>query len=465
MSLFRWFLSVRFVFVLPLFLLFSCGGGDDSSTSSGASSLTITWASFPSSGILDSLSEALPDPVISPAPASVTIAHKAGDCTWDNEAKRISFEGLGNCILTVTANKQGFPEKTQDFTVNIVGRFTSISWDFPNTATSGVSKIFREYPEAVPAADNVEIVVKSGSCTWTHSTKTLAFTGNEKCVVTVTAKKAGYEDLPREFSVDPSLQAIDITGWGTYGSVLTDGVAVDAPALTGSDNDATKVYTSTTSHLCTVAPDTGAVTGIQSGNCGISLTLSKTGHNDNTHIYNIVVTGLFTSILWEAFPSAAVQGTPTSALSSPVSSPPADDYTITRKSGGCAWDDNTNILSFSGTVECILTVTAAKSGYQSKSEDFSVTAVGTISATAGSYGEAFFIGRAVSSPLTGLDPQDADRAYISADDDICTVDNSTGTVTGVDEGECRITLTLSKTGYNDKTIEYMLPVALSPEDF
>ena len=317
----------------------------------------------------------------------------------------------------------------------------------------------------VPAADSVEIAVESGDCTWTQSTKTLAFTGNEKCVVTVTAKKAGYEDRIRTFSVDSALQAIDITDWGTYGSVLADEVAVDAPGLTGSDNDATKSYTSTTPHICTVAPDTGAVTGMYAGDCGIALTLSKDGHNDNTHIYNVVVQGLFSSLLWEAFPSEAVQGVPTSALSPPVSSPPADDYTIAYKSGDCAWDDSSSILSFSGIVECILTVTAAKSGYSSKSEDFSVTPVGTIAATSGSYGKAFFIGQTASSPLTGLDPSDADTAYVSADDNICTVDNSTGAVTGVDEGECRVTLTLSKTGYNDKTIEYILPVVLSPKDF
>ena len=89
MSFFRLFLSIRSAFILPLFLLFSCGGGDSSNTSAGATSLTITWASFPTSAILDSSSEKLQDPVISPAPDSFMITHKAGNCQWDDTAKKI----------------------------------------------------------------------------------------------------------------------------------------------------------------------------------------------------------------------------------------------------------------------------------------------------------------------------------------------------------------------------------------
>ena len=35
-------------------------------------------------------------------------------------------------------------------------------------------------------------------------------------------------------------------------------------------------------------------------------------------------------------------------------------------------------------------------------------------------------------------------------------------MTGIKEGECRVTLTLSKTGYKDKVIEYVIPVIHLP---
>ena len=104
-------------------------------------------------------------------------------------------------------------------------------------------------------------------------------------------------------------------------------------------------------------------------------------------------------------------------------------------------------------------------GGDSNSSGGGLTPLKDISATAGSYGMAFFIGETTPSPLTGLNPADANVFYVSADEDICTVDSLTGAVTGVKEGECRITLTLSKAGYNDKVIGYVLPVVISLNKF
>ena len=71
------------------------------------------------------------------------------------------------------------------------------------------------------------------------------------------------------------------------------------------------------------------------------------------------------------------QDTPIAGIADPVSVPAADrSYTVVKKSGDCAWDDNTNTLSFTGITECVLTVTAAKAEYVSKSKDFSITPKG-----------------------------------------------------------------------------------------
>ena len=321
-------------------------------------------------------------------------------------------------------------------------------------------------PRRNPPADNIEVAHKSGPCTWDNEGKILNFQGNGDCVITVIATKDGYKDYSQDFSVNPALDSIDVDGWGEYGSVVAQGQAVNAPTLTGLDpGDATKVYTSNTTHICTVNQDTGAVTGLQGGTCGINLTLSKSGYNNNSHDYSFEVTGTFSSLTWNAFPTTARVGVATGALSPPVSSPPADEYTIAEKSGDCSWDNSNSILSFTAVTECILTVTAVKNGYNNFSKDFNITPLGGISVTDKAYGEAVFIGELATPSLTGLDPTDADTAYVSADDNICTVDNSTGVVTGVDEGECRITLTLSKTGYQNKVVEYVIPVVLSLNDF
>ena len=89
-----------------------------------------------------------------------------------------------------------------------------------------------------------------------------------------------------------------------------------------------------------------------------------------------------------------------------------------------------------------------------------------ISAKVGSYGERIITGGAPTpSPLTEVSPIDSNARYSSADESICTVDSITGELKGVNEGNCRVTLTLSRTGYRDKVIEYITPVILSLGDF
>ena len=170
------------------------------------------------------------------------------------------------------------------------------------------------------------------------------------------------------------------------------------------------------------------------------------------------------TITWPAFPDTGVFESSSGFLRDPIIDPVPDSFKITKKSGGCQWNDEIKVILFFGLGDCTLTVTANKEGFPEKMRDFSVTvAPGVISATAGSYGEGIYLGDpAIPSPLTGLSESDADASYVSADEDICTVDEDTGAVTGVDEGECRVTLTLSKAGYTDNVIEYVTPVTILP---
>ena len=60
--------------------------------------------------------------------------------------------------------------------------------------------------------------------------------------------------------------------------------------------------------------------------------------------------------------------------------------------------------------------------------------------------------------LVELEPSTATLSYSSNTSTICTVVEGTGAVTGIDAGTCEIDLTLSKTGYTDKTNRYSLTV-------
>ena len=350
----------------------------------GASEFAILWPSFPQSALLHDTSGPLEDPLLPYLADAWHMNHKAGDCQWDRQTKEVLFEGVGPCTFNVKVTKLNIPippANGQDFTVTVVGLFASLSWNdfYVKTLNSraGESTEKLEPPVTVPAADSTQIVHKSGPCTWDEGAKKINFQATGNCIITVTAKKKYHKNFSKDFVIDPALGTIQIDDPGAHGIVLTNGVEVPALVLTGLiPEDVTKTYTSNTPHICTVDPDTGAVTGKRAGTCGIEVTLSKPGFNDRSYSYTVQVTGLFSTILWEDFPRAAEEGVPTEPLNPPVSSPPADSYTIVYKSGDCTWDNTASVISFTGIAECILTVTMEKAGYDPLSKDFSVTAVG-----------------------------------------------------------------------------------------
>ena len=64
--------------------------------------------------------------------------------------------------------------------------------------------------------------------------------------------------------------------------------------------------------------------------------------------------------------------------------------------------------------------------------------------------------------LTGLNPMDAVKSYVSQTEDICSVDELTGEVSDEgEEGTCTIRLTLTKTGYNDTVHDYSFDIGMT----
>ena len=80
--------------------------------------------------------------------------------------------------------------------------------------------------------------------------------------------------------------------WGSYEAVVV-GESTAAPAITSTPTDVGKAYAlASDSAGCTVASDTGAVTGSTAGtdNCKVKVTLSKSGYNNLVYTYTISVT-------------------------------------------------------------------------------------------------------------------------------------------------------------------------------
>ena len=191
----------------------------------------------------------------------------------------------------------------------IKGRFTSLTWaNFPNSATVGDS-IVLGLPVAVPSTTGIIVNVASGDCRWDDSNKTLFFFDLAPCQVEVVASLSNYADMEKTFTVTPEAGGITVAGaddgarWGTYAMVTVGGGSVGAPDIgITTPPGVDKAYTTTTSDVCSVNEETGAVTGQDDDTCEVTLTLSKEGFASTDYTYIISIqTGALAEIDWGSF--------------------------------------------------------------------------------------------------------------------------------------------------------------------
>ena len=378
----------------------------------------------------------------------------------------------GTCTVKLSLSKENHNTISHDYSITVAaGTFSALTWsDFPSSATVGVDTSALGAPVSTPAADDYAISRQSGDCSWDNSGKILSFTGTSACVIRVRATKTGYTAKDKDFTVTPqggTFTSIEWSGFPSSGmQVGVDSGDLGAPQIapTPDTTDITKQ-----SGGCTWNTVSRTLSFTDTTACVIRVTAKKSGYNTKHRDFSITpAPAVFTSIDWTAFPSSATVGATTGAIANPTSVPVAGSYDIAYQSGDCSWSSQARTLSFTGTTECVIRVTARKTGYTPKTRDFRLTpGIPAITVTSwGTYGSVSVGGGAVAAPtLTDLNPQDAEKSYASTNTRTCSVNESTGAVTGVNGGSCTIRLTLSKSGYNDKTHDYNFTVLVNLKGF
>ena len=372
----------------------------------------------------------------------------------------------GACKITMTLSKMGYTDKTHEYTVTVnAGTIALTGWGTYGAVTVGTSAT------AAPAL--VELEPSTATLSYSSNTSTIctvvegtgAVTGIDAgtCEIDLTLSKIGYTNKTNRYSFTVNAGTIAVDGWGTYSAVTVGGSAGTAPSLSGLvPQNATKSYTTTTGTLCDVNSSTGAVTGKDDGTCTVRLALNKTGYTEKTHNYSVTINeGTFSSITWPTFPSTATAATTTEALGQPTSTPAAGGFTTAKVSGDCTWNNAARTIAFTGATTCVIGVTASKTGYTTKTQNFEVTpGLNTLAISGWGTYSAITVGGAAATapPLSGLNPTDPTKTYTSNTSTICTVVEGTGAVTGIDDGNCVIRLTLTKTGYNTRTHDYSITV-------
>ena len=428
-------------------------------------------------------------------------------CDIDGETGAVSATGTAVagdvCIVTATASATGYADKSASavrLTVSAQEALT-ITWSgyTPASLTWASGGVSAPTLNTVSVTDTDNNAVDGGttrtysvgsgttnnSCTVVSGTGSLTIAGAGTCEVILTVvdsdsdNEESYATQTKKATVTIGKAAQNIVvaanPYGASPSLNVGGGDLRlANTPTGGQSALALEYQSLETAVCTVGSATGTVSPVTIGTCTIQA--RRVGDaNFNPSDWEDMIElevgrGTFTSLSRGTLPTTGTVGVNIDLSSSqPVSIPEADSYTITTTSADCSYSGTT--LSFTGTTECVLSVTVTKTGYTSKTEIFRITvgagALGSI--TWGSFTGDLVVGESGKIPTAasgaGISGATVSYELKSGSETNCVLTNAnTGEVTAkaVDlttTKTCTIVGTASKDGYTPTTGEIFINLA------
>ena len=406
---------------------------------------------------------------------SLTIPIVAGDLTFaDNSNKKILYSGnlrLGDRMTYVHRSTY-----TDDRNISVTwGSWRVMGFASGTDRTDGTEDAEKADVCAVDSAGTVSAGPAAGV--------------GDICEIYAVASKENWNDIELLVGI-LTIEAVatfgSLTGPLYNGDLALRGLPLEvdtAPVITGAGADEEVVWTYTIleqrtgeaeGDICSIDENTGAVSlgsaAILGDECFVIATAHAPGYvSQDAPAVALRVHDTFASLTWANFPTTGAVGVPINLSSNqPVSVPAADSYTI-ETAGDCAYNTQSQNLTFSDTTLCVVTVTAVKTNYLNFARTFSITpAKGTIAVTWGSYGSVVYGAATSAATLSGLTPSDATKTYsVTGNSPGCTVVAATGVVTGTAAGSnnCNVKLVLSRTGYTNAEHTYTMSVKKASQTF
>ncbi len=453
---------------------------------------SIIWNDFPASAIVGVETGILSSPVSLPAADNYIINVSTMEvCSWDYTKKVLSFSFTTSCIVTVTAQKRGYDNFVQSFSVApSLGTQQGLDWNPMGAGEVGVSLVLEKVSGTTGDVKIYYTVVDKGNteCEFSQGTeeltRTLTFKDAGTCQVKATIKKRGYTDGNLEGSIIVSKGTLGTINWGVFQGTLVIGGATKIPSSpTGAGLVGTTisyaVKSSTNENCELISSLTGEVRAKvvsfpSSKSCIVIATVRRSGYNSKTNEISInLQAGIMGTLVGQAYSdNLAVGGEPIAVTTQPSVATEGATWTYfsVGKRGTSQRSDICSVNTLSGKVSvesgaqvgdtCEVIATAEAIGYQNKSaEPVIITIVaGVIKVSSwGSYGIVTVGLSTVAPTLTSVIPDGVEKTYTIADGSSgCTVDEDSGAVIGVDNGinNCKIKLTLSKENYESLSYVY-----------
>ena len=387
-------------------------------------------------------------------------------CTVDSETGEVTAVAPGECSVRLTAGALGYLDVIIDKNLPVdalsEGQWSILWPDFPTEAVVGVDTAVLNSPQLWDGGDtpvsgaNITIATDSDSCA--YDSGVLSFADAGECSLTVTAETPReYAPVKETFRVIPTEGSFALTWTGyTGGNAATFGSAAPNPVPPTISPVLTEInYAYAADGDCTADGATGILTLTGAGSCEVTLSASRSGYQSAEESHTVTI----------AKKAQVAPDAPENPYGGVLSLAVGKNLRIINAPEGgvgnlkySAVDDTKCTVDDSGTVtgaaagSC--TIQIAWSGDDDHAPTSAQNLVASLPIVANSndaaavltdsaYGDSsgLVVGgtplNIASAPAPGAGQTGA-LEYRSSTPDTCSVDSSTGAVTGLGAGDCRI---------------------------
>ena len=421
--------------------------------------------------------------VLSTDPATVETAYKSLNksiCTVNEQDGTVTAKAAGECTIQLTVTAEDYLDVVIERSVrvdrgrqNYDSRIT-VGWtDFPSAAVVGVDTAALAAPTVIVSGggsldiSDLQATVSpvSGECSYDQTNRVISFAGVEECVLAVTISgRRSHNDKVVQFRVTPTPGTLSLTWTGyansnqaTYNS---DAPALVAPVLSGTLTGVSYRY-SASGRGCQVDTQSGALTLLgadrvrPSRGCRVTLTASREDYTDAT--INVDVTIAKQTQEAPTVPTApygalvSLQAGQNPAQNQPLINVPTGEgeglltYSGPSDTTICTVNAGNGLVTAGSSIgSCVINILWSGDDNTNPSAEVTLATIAIVTSAntatpawhSSPYGGDVAVGTAASIANVITGSGDGALEYDSTTPEHCSVNSSSGRVTGFKVGDC-----------------------------
>ena len=415
---------------------------------------TVTFASKTASG---KMGEAFTAPKVTTSPADLTLAYTSSNtkvAIVDASTGAVTLVSAGETTITASfAGNDNYNAANDSYTLT-VAKADAVSSDL-SFASGTATATYGDATVTSPTLNNPHQL----PLTWSSSNKGVA-TVNASGVVTIVG--AGETVISAAFAGNDTYGANTISYTLTVNKAAASvafasktasgkmGETFTAPKVTTSPADLTLAYTSSNTKVATVDPSTGAVTLVSAGETTITASFAgNDNYNAANDSYTLTVAkadAVSSDLSFASGTATATYGDAT-VTSPTLNNPHQLPLTWNSSNRGVATVDASGVVTIVGAGETVISAAfAGNDTYGANTISYTLT-VNKFQPkiTFASTSVTVKLGEDFTPPKVTSDPKDLEFVYTSSDENVATVDASSGEAIIVGSGTTRITATSNAT--------------------